>query len=135
MGLLLDLSARRALGWWDTVGADPLQRLSQVLREVKPISHLNCLRESLSCGISIGHPAITADDFDSRMSLHPRNHRRLLPVRQQIDQTVVFYVYQDGAIFLSFAQSKIVYSQHFRSRPFRNLECSDEPQKRIRTHG
>jgi hypothetical protein len=30
---------------------ETLQRLSQVLGEVKPISHLNGLRESLSCGI------------------------------------------------------------------------------------
>src|SRR5260370_16474267 len=38
------------------------------------------------------------------------------------------------AIDLSFTQSKIVYSKHFRRRPFRNLKCSNEPQERIRTH-
>src|SRR5260370_19463183 len=47
----------------------------------------------------------------------------------------LFEVDEHGAIGLSFAQSKIVYSQHFRSRLFRNLKCSNEPQERISTHG
>src|SRR5260221_4807867 len=48
---------------------------------------------------------------------------------------LLFEVDENCAIGLSFAQRKIVYSKHFRSRLFRNLKCSNEPQERIRTHG
>src|SRR5690349_19561224 len=47
----------------------------------------------------------------------------------------MLYIYQDGAIFLSFTQGKIIYSKHVRSRSLRQLGCTNQSQKRIGTDG
>lgn len=91
---------------------DALERFTEVLEEMKAVSHLD------GCGRATGRPVsirccpIAADDRHARMLFQPGGEAVSGAVRKQINRLAAFQIHQDGAKDLAFTQRKVINPQH-----------------------
>jgi hypothetical protein len=75
---------------------EPLQGLTQVLHQVKPIDDLDRLRRPLPNALSLEATTIAADDLDARLRLQPLCDRGGRAFREEIKHTMALEIAEHG---------------------------------------
>jgi hypothetical protein len=73
------------------------QRIAQVLEQVPAIRHLDSLGSPYVRGFRISAGPISANDFNTGLSLEPDRQCLGLPVREQFNDLMPLQVHQDRA--------------------------------------
>ena len=102
-----------------------LERIDQVLHEVKAISDLDSVRCAGAGALSIDLSTVASDDFDARVRLQPVGERFAAAFCQQIDGLMSLQIDQDRAIRLAFVFGPVIYAQYSRCRAFVDFNGAD----------
>ncbi len=106
-----------------------LKCFAQILKQMKAVSNLDCVRRSAGCTVGILNRPVTANDLNTRMALKPGSQAVRGTVRQQVDWLMLFQVNQDCAKHLAFAQRKVIDTKDTRRwRRGRWLTASETEQ-------
>jgi hypothetical protein len=85
-----------------------MERVTQVLGEMKAIGDLDCLGCTVSDTVSIGSRSITRHDLHARMRSQPGCQRLGVPIREQIDPTPPLEIHENRAVATSPAKGKVI---------------------------
>jgi hypothetical protein len=89
---------RGGLERWSVIDQEGFQGLAEVLDEMEPVHNLHGLRHPPANAVGIEVAAIAADHGDGGMLGQSRRDGRGRAVRQQVHDTVIREIHQDGAV-------------------------------------
>lgn len=100
-------------------GQPAFNHLLQVLEQVPPISHLNCVGSAQGTAAGILGGTVAGGHRDRVTVVEPLRQRLGGAVRQQINHTVRPQINQDSAVAPPFPQRPIIHAQHAGQRVLR----------------
>jgi hypothetical protein len=80
---------------------DTLQRVGQVVDQMPPVSHLECLGRATPGSTGADAITISADDLGTRMFARPIDERISRGIFQQIDNAMRIRIHQNRAVATS----------------------------------
>jgi len=94
-------------------GQHLIQRLPQILQQVKPIRYLDRLRRPLTCALSRSTASVPTHDLHllAVVLLQPGGHSRAFPVGQHVNDAVLVEIYQDRPIVPTAPEGEIVHPE------------------------
>ncbi len=110
-----------------------LDRLPEVLDQMKAIGHLSGLRSTAPDSLGVEAATVTADDLNGRVLVQPRRRAGSRPGLQHIQNRPAFQVDQDRAVALPLALGPIINTEY--PNRFLGWErlATQEPQEMSRT--
>lgn len=101
---------------------DLLHGCREVLEEVPPICHLQCVGGGLPDGLGEGHQPVTADDLGAGVLAEPGGDCAGLAIRQHVHRPGGLDVDEDRSVGPSSAELELVDTEYPR-RPVRHVWC------------
>ena len=105
-----------------------LQRFLHILDEMEAVSHLYGTGSTSGAARGVCRSTVAADDLYAGMPLEPHSQSLGLAVRQQINDTMLLQVNENGAVTLPTAESEVIHPEHARRHRARSGSLPDTPE-------
>ena len=112
-----------------------VQRLPEMLEQMKAVGDLGRLWGALPGALGIRTRPIARDDLHTRMLAPPLRHRRSRAVGQQGDGLAAFQIDEDRAIDVAFPQRPIIHPQDSGRGEVRLWLPAEEAQQGVAADG
>jgi hypothetical protein len=109
----------------------PLQRLPEILEQMKAVSYLDCSGCALPSSFSVLSAPITADDGNAGMAPQPGGKGSCAAVGQQVNHLMSLQVHEHAAVGAATAEGEVIDTQYPWRRPTPKRKGVQMAQHRI----
>jgi len=92
----------------------PLKCFAQVDKQMEAICNLNSMGRAAPNSSRVFGRAIAADNLYTRMGFQPGCEQFCIPIRQQINRTMLFEINENRSIGMAFAKGNIINAEDTR---------------------